>query len=116
MIMSLWKSNIPVPVDSVNLHQPDDIMSSVPSTDNNTDINDANTTAPDCNIDDFDEFVSIETQNDNKNDSVTVNHTNQNDSTLVRHTSQNVQVVLPKQNQTAKYCHDGQNPWETATI
>ena len=50
------------------------------------------------------------------NDSVTVNHTNQNDSTLVRHTSQNVQVVLPKQNQTAKYRHDGQNPWETATI
>ena len=89
------------PVYSVNLHHPSDIECSVPTTDNNTDITDANTTASDRNIDDFDEFVPIQTTNDNTNDSVTVNHTNQNDSVPVRHTSQNVQVVLPKENQAS---------------
>ena len=73
------------PADPVNLHHPNDIECSVPTTDNNTDISDVNTTAPDRNIDDFDEFVSIETPNDNTNNSVTVNHTNHNDSVLVRH-------------------------------
>ena len=92
-----------------------DTECSVPTTDKNTDITDANTTIPDHNIDDFDEFVSIEIPNDNTNDNVTFNHTNQNDSVPVWHTRQSVQVVLPKQNQIVKYCH-GQNPQETVTM
>ena len=102
------------PVDSVNLYHPNDIKSSVPTTHNKADINDANAFAPNRNTDEFYEFVSIETPNENTNDSVTVNHTYQSDSVPVRYTNQNVQVVLPKQNQTVKYCH-GQNPWETLT-
>ena len=98
----------------MQIQHSNDIESSVPTTDNNTDISDANTTTPDRNIDDFDEFVSIEIPNDNAND-VTVNHTNQNDSMPVWHTRQSVQVVLPKQNQIVKYCH-GQNPQETVTM
>ena len=102
------------PEDLVTFHHPNDIECSVLTTDNNTDINDANTTAPDRNIDDS-EFASIETPNDNTNDCVTINPANQNDSVPVWRTNQNVQVVLPKQNQTVKY-HHGQNPWETVTL
>ena len=90
------------PVDSANLPHSNDIKCSLLTTDNNTDFNDANTTAPERNIDDFDEFLLIETPNDNTNDSVTVNPTNQNDSVPVWHNTENLQIVLPKQNQTAK--------------
>ena len=87
------------------MHHPNNIKCSVLTTDNNTDIKDANTTAPDCDIDDcdIDEFVSIEPPNNNTSDSDTIYHINQNDCAPVRHTSENVQVVLPKQNQTVKY-------------
>ena len=102
-------------MDSANLPHPNDIKCSVLTTDNNTDFNDANTTASERSIDDFDEFLSIETPNDNTNDSVTVNPTNQNDSVPVWCNSQNLQIVLPKQNQTAKQ-QQGQNPWETVTV